>query len=108
MTSTDTVAEAAANPDIVHLNLHWLVSAQASVRTDAQKAGVIFGLDEELMGFLRSAPFPALRALAESGVLLFRPRFQSQFLKERLATPSSTLAFDLQAWLLATEEAQQS
>lgn len=108
MTSTDTAAETGPVADIVHLNLHWLVSAQALARTDAQKAALVYGLDEELMRLLRSAPFPVLRALAESGVLLFRPRFQSQFLKEHLATPSSALAFDLQAWLLAAEEAQHS
>jgi hypothetical protein len=104
-----TKTEADLDRAVVTLNLHWLLSAQALARSDAEKARLVYGLDLELIGVLRQASFLVLCALAESGVLLFRPRFPSRLLHERLSVPSSsTLASELQTLLLAAEEAERS
>lgn len=109
MATNDTHAKTALDREVVTLNLHWLLSAQALVRSDAAQASVVYGLDRTLIDLLREASFPVLHALAESGVLLFRPRFQSRLFEERLAaTSASTLALDLQALLLAAEEVERS
>ena len=109
MTKPETQPETNLNQEVIALNLHWLLSAQALVRSDAQKASLIYGLDRTLMSLLREASFPVLRALAESGVLQFRPRFESRLFEERfVATSASTLALDLQAVLLAAEKVERS
>ncbi|MEA3643657.1 MAG: transcriptional regulator [Lamprobacter sp.] len=109
MTTPDTQPETGLDREVITLNLHCLLSAQALARSDAQKASLIYGLDRTLMGLLREASFPVLRALAESGVLHFRPRFESRLLEERfVAASASTLALDLQAVLLAAEEVERS
>ncbi|MCF8005328.1 MAG: flagellar transcriptional regulator FlhD [Chromatiaceae bacterium] len=109
MAARNTDATNDLDREVVTLNLHWLLSAQALARSDAEKARLVYGLDRTLMGVLREASFPVLRTLAESGVVLFRPRFPSHLLHERLSVPSlSTLASELQTLLLAAEEAERS
>lgn len=109
MATRNTDATNALDREVVTLNLHWLLSAQALARSDAEKASLVYGLDRTLMDLLREASFPVLRALAESGVLHFRPRFESRLFQERfVATSTSTLALDLQAVLLAAEEVERS
>jgi hypothetical protein len=95
--------------EIRTLNLMWLLSARELARSDADKAALVYGLDQHLRTLLRDASLVMLRDLAASGVLLFRPRFRSPMLKERLEdTGRSTLGLELQTILLAAEEIAHS
>ncbi|WP_295400371.1 flagellar transcriptional regulator FlhD [uncultured Thiocystis sp.] len=91
--------------DIVTLNLTWLLTARALARTDAGQAALVYGLDQELMAVLCDASLEALRELAQSGLMLFRPRFRLRWLhvRTRNAGPSA-VGLALQAILLAAEE----
>jgi hypothetical protein len=104
--STVGPPEPVVDADIANLNLLWLLNARALAQSDAEKAAVLYGLDRELIEALREAPFAALRGLADSGVLLFRPRFHRRFLQEHLACAhaAAAAAFRLQSVLLAAEE----
>ncbi len=100
----------APHPDceVDTLNLMWLLGARELARSDAEKAVLVYGLDQELLDILRHASLTMLRELAASGVLLFRPRFRLGWLQERLRTTGpSALGLGLQAILLAAEEVAQ-
>ncbi|MEA3643587.1 MAG: flagellar transcriptional regulator FlhD [Lamprobacter sp.] len=100
MTTTDLERE------IATLNLHWLLHAQALARVDAQKASLIFGLGPQWIQGLQQASVPMLRALADSHISLFRPRFHQRFWQDCLAAPPSTYTFALQALMLAAKDGE--
>lgn len=107
MLNTDTMTTTDLEREVATLNLHWLLHAQALARVDAHKASLIFGLDSEWIQGLQQASVPMLRALAESHVSLFRPRFHQRFWQDCLAAPPSPYAFGLHALLLAAKDGEQ-
>ncbi len=91
--------------DIAELNLAWLLKARELAKTDRAKATVLFGVDQGLSDVLVSASIQDLRNLAQSGLMLFRPRFHVRFWRRGCAgvAPSSP-GLALQSLMLAAEE----
>jgi hypothetical protein len=75
----DARADGGLDPDIFALNLTWLLKAREAAGPDPRKAAWVFGLDGKVVAALRSASIFELQRLAQSPVLLFRPRFHVQF-----------------------------
>ena len=94
--------------DIAALNLAWLLAARQAAQSDAQEAALVFGLERALSDRLCTASLEDLRALARSGLLLFRPRFP-ELLGQGYAGEAggSALGPALQSILLAAEEVAQ-
>jgi hypothetical protein len=72
-------ADGGHDPDIIVLNLIWLLKARDAAGSDPRKAAWLFGLDGKAVEGLRNASIFELQRLAQSPVLLFRPRFHVQF-----------------------------
>ncbi|MGA7979608.1 MAG: hypothetical protein WCA32_05185 [Chromatiaceae bacterium] len=73
------VANGGLDPDILALNLSWLLKAREAAGSDLRKAAWLFGLDGKAVAALRDASILELQRLAQSPLLLFRPRFHVQF-----------------------------
>jgi hypothetical protein len=72
-------ANGGLDPDIASLNLSWLLKAREAAGADASKAAWLFGLDGNAAEALRDASILELQRLAQSPLLLFRPRFHVRF-----------------------------
>ncbi|MEA3278586.1 MAG: flagellar transcriptional regulator FlhD [Pseudomonadota bacterium] len=93
------------DPDIVELNLAWLMKARELAKSEPAKAIVLFGLDPGLLEVLCNASIENLRHLAQSGLMMFRPRFHIRFWRQRSETPErSSVGLALQSVLMAAEE----
>jgi hypothetical protein len=91
--------------DIERLNLTWLLAAREAAQSDADKAVLVFGLDQALSEVLCTASLSALRELAQCRLLLFRPRFPDHLLRAcSNEAARSALGLALQSLLLAAEE----
>lgn len=98
-----------SDPDIAELNLTWLLKARELVRTDRGKAAVLFGVDRRLSEELVNASLQDLRNLAQSGLVVFRPRFHLQFWRQRcVADKRASVGFTLRALMLAAQEGDGS
>jgi hypothetical protein len=94
-----------SDPDILELNLTWLFKARELAKTDRAKAGVLFGLDEGLSDVLAGASIDDLRNLAQSGLMLFRPRFRVSIWQQRCEGDArSSVGLMLQSVMIAAEE----
>ena len=97
-----------SDPDIVELNLAWLLKAREAARTDRGKAGVLFGLDKGFSEALAGASIQELRCLAKSGLMVFRPRFHVRFWQQRCtAGERSSVGLVLQSVMTAAEESAE-
>ena len=90
--------------DIAELNLAWLLKARELAKTDRAKAAVLFGLDQGLSDVLASASIQDLRNLAQSGLMLFRPRFHVRFWRRGCAGDAPSSPGLAQLLMLAAEE----
>jgi Flagellar transcriptional activator (FlhD) len=79
---------AALREEVFRLNLAYLVLAQRLVAEDPVAAGVVFGVREPLLAWLRTASIGAITTLARSPVTLFAPRFPRQGAERVLAACS--------------------
>ena len=97
------------DPDIFELNLTWLLKARELARTDRGKAEVLFGLGHRLSEELVNASLQDLRNLAQSGLVLFRPRFHLRFWRQRcMGDEGASVGFALQSLMLAAQEGDAS
>lgn len=92
--------------DIVDLNLAWLITAREMTRTNRDKATIVLGLDEVEMAWLSQVSLDELFAIARSGIMVLRPRFQPGFWHDLKGDDQGlSPATLLQSFLLAAEEA---
>ena len=95
----------AADPDILDLNLCWLVKARELARHNRQKAAVVLGMDPVLLGLFSRLSLGQLNTLARAGVLLFRPRFRPALWRQFIEGPSPPfLSVRLQTLMQAAGE----
>jgi len=98
-----------SEPDIFELNLTWLLKARELARTDRGKAAVLFGLDQGLSEELLNASLQDRRNLAQSGLVLVRPRFHLRVWRQRcVGDEGASVGFALQSLMLAAEEGDAS
>jgi hypothetical protein len=79
---------AALREEVFRLNLAYLVLAQRLIVEDPVAASVVFGVEEPLRAWLRTASIGAITTLARSPVVLFTPRLPRQGAERVLAACS--------------------
>jgi len=93
------------DPEIMELNLLWLIKARELARENREKAAVVLGLDAKLLEAISRFSLSELNTMAQSGVIEFQPRFRSALLRrliEQGSTPASSIR--LQSLLMAAGE----
>jgi len=79
-----------ADPEIVELNLLWLIKARELARMNREKAVVVLGIDIKQLESLSMLSLGDLITMAESGVMQFQPRFRSVLFKQFIERGNSS------------------
>jgi len=101
-----------ADQDIFELNISFLFKARELAKYNQQKAAIVLGLDEAVMGSISKLSIKEISGIARSEVMLFQPRFHPKFWKE-VANGGhgdghgNSLATRLHALLMAAEEVSE-
>jgi len=94
-----------ADPEIVELNLLWLIKARELARDNRETAVVLLGLDVNLLAAISRLSLGDLNTMAQSGFMQFQPRFRSALFRQLIERgSSSSLSVRLQTLLMAAGE----
>lgn len=96
-----------ADPEIMELNLLWLIKARELARENREKAAVVLGLDAKLLEAISRFSLSELNTMAQSGVIEFQPRFRSSLLR-RLIEQGSTPALSIRLLTLLMAAGEQA
>lgn len=95
----------ASDPDMIDLNLFWLVKAREMARFDHETAALVLGLDQAAVVHIAHLSLQDLNAIAHAKVMIFQPRFHPRFWGEMIKNRNwDTYSVQTQTLLMAAEE----